>query len=781
MKRTNPVLLATAASGFALATIGCDAATATTAAQPLATEGPLEGAIALRVPGMEVTLAPTADGEHRVVDGASGVGVGFRLRGARRAPIRAIDQGAFAYDDAIDGAWIEQRARAHGVEDLFHFAARPREERVTYDVDVRGAAGLRHVGNVLELLDERGVPRLRVDPPSLVDATGRVLAARLDVEGCAFDADPRSPIGRALVDKRTDACVVSVDWSRSGAAYPLVLDPAWVTAGNMTEARADHTVTAIAGGAIAIGGTAIPALAEIYDATEHVWTPTGGLVHDRRRHAAASLPDGSVLVAAGWSTETGETLREAERYDRTTGVFTKEGVLSVGRTLPQVAVGAGGRVAIIGGLDWVDGTPYESGVVIATADVFDPATNTWATSGPDIPRTSGFAAALPDGRILVGGGTSQWLDPFAGEPLPDEELEDVSIFDPASLTWSAAANLLQARYSADAIALANGKVLVFGGWDNGFGAVHKTEIYDPADDTWTATADQSELDRLNSFGVRMPNGAVMVTGGCCTLRATEVFLGGAWQLVEKLSVPRNGPRGALLENGEILVAGGWDATLDPLDSSELFVRLANGLACTSAVECGSAVCSEGICCDVACADPCMSCVGKETGGPDGACLPVIEGRADPTLACVDTLANSCGTTGRCDGAGACARYPAGTTCAASACETGAGQCDDAGNCSCASPTCSVDGRFYGQTDCAPYRCDGSGCGASCATSTACANGYVCDATGHCIVESPPAPAGDGCDVSTAATSSGSAGALALASAALVLSIQRRRAARRGAR
>jgi hypothetical protein len=87
----------------------------------------------------------------------------------------------------------------------------------------------------------------------------------------------------------------------------------------------------------------------------------------------------------------------------------------------------------------------------------------------------------------------------------------------------------------------------------------------------------------------------------------------------------------------------------------------------------------------------------------------------------------------------------------------------------------VDKRFYGKTDCAPYLCTGNGCGSSCATSSACAKGFVCDKTGHCVVEEAAPAAPEGCAVTTSAAGSG--GALALAFAALVASLRRLRARR----
>src|SRR5687767_10608314 len=55
----------------------------------------------------------------------------------------------------------------------------------------------------------------------------------------------------------------------------------------------------------------------------------------------------------------------------------------------------------------------------------------------------------------------------------------------AIVAWTTAGALTQARYIHTATLLANGKVLVVGGYNNG--ALASAELYDPATDVWTTT------------------------------------------------------------------------------------------------------------------------------------------------------------------------------------------------------------------------------------------------------------------------------------------------------
>ncbi|HEY0708356.1 MAG TPA: hypothetical protein VGG33_16235 [Polyangia bacterium] len=139
-----------------------------------------------------------------------------------------------------------------------------------------------------------------------------------------------------------------------------------------------------------------------------------------------------------------------------------------------------------------------------------------------------------------------------------------------------------------------------------------------------------------------------------------------------------------------------------------------GESCTNGAQCASGHCVEGVCCDAACTELCRSCV--VTGFP-GICRPVVAG-ADPRNECPDDGAPTCGRTGQCDGAGACERYAAGTTCAPSVCsangQVSGGRCM-AGSCQ--------------QTllrNCFPYACTFS---MSC--QTFCPNNFLCAAGATC--------------------------------------------------
>jgi hypothetical protein len=143
---------------------------------------------------------------------------------------------------------------------------------------------------------------------------------------------------------------------------------------------------------------------------------------------------------------------------------------------------------------------------------------------------------------------------------------------------------------------------------------------------------------------------------------------------------------------------------------------ANGATCAAGADCFSGNCTEGFCCKDA---SCGSCATCALAGQQGTCKPVPAGGSDPAGVCLNMAVATCGTTGVCDGAGACATYAAGTTCMPSTCAAStltAYTCGPANQC-----TPHV-------TDCTPFACDGTAaCKASCAGPSDCAATFVCNA------------------------------------------------------
>jgi hypothetical protein len=106
---------------------------------------------------------------------------------------------------------------------------------------------------------------------------------------------------------------------------------------------------------------------------------------------------------------------------------------------------------------------------------------------------------------------------------------------------------------------------------------------------------------------------------------------------------------------------------------------------------------------------------------------VPAGMPDPRGICTDQGASSCGTNGKCDGAGQCQSYAPGTVCSAASCPIGSSVLAHQGACS-ATGTCDAL-----SSTCVPYLCGPSNaCGFSCMSDADCAPPAHCNiAAGTC--------------------------------------------------
>jgi hypothetical protein len=152
---------------------------------------------------------------------------------------------------------------------------------------------------------------------------------------------------------------------------------------------------------------------------------------------------------------------------------------------------------------------------------------------------------------------------------------------------------------------------------------------------------------------------------------------------------------------------------------------ANGLACSTGGQCISGNCVDGVCCGSASCPACQAC---NLSG-NGACSPVAAGTTAPVSFCPDEGPSSCGSNGKCDGAGGCQKYPNGTGCSNATCPAGSGTLTMAGTCMggvCSKPTSS----------CSPYFCNGSAaCQTTCSSNGDCqGSNYCTGAGGTCVAK-----------------------------------------------
>jgi N-acetylneuraminic acid mutarotase len=198
----------------------------------------------------------------------------------------------------------------------------------------------------------------------------------------------------------------------------------------------------------------------------------------------------------------------------------------------------------------------------------------WTSTGSmNTARASHTAIVLPNGFVLVAGGTGE-----TGNALASSEL-----YNPAAGTWSTTGNLHVARVTAQSVLLPNGMVLTMGGCINNdclSSTTRSAEIYNPASGTWTVTGFMRTA-RAEFVAVLLPSRKVLVAGGCtsydangCVAVTTAAELydpaSGTWTSTGAMRAARMAMTGTVLRTGKALIAGGQTAASDALGSSELY-------------------------------------------------------------------------------------------------------------------------------------------------------------------------------------------------------------------
>jgi N-acetylneuraminic acid mutarotase len=239
------------------------------------------------------------------------------------------------------------------------------------------------------------------------------------------------------------------------------------------------------------------------------------------------------------------------------GTWSLAGSRTVASFFPSVTVLTDGRVLVAGGcgsfLD--DNCP----TVLATAELFNPATGTWSATGSmSVARVDHTATRLLDGRVLVASGCGP--SGFGACDLAQIRTS-AELYNPATGTWSPTGSTSVGSFGFIATRLLDGRVLIAGGGPNSTSA----ELYDPTTGTWSPTGSTS-VSRINGTATRLRDGRVLVLGGGPNGTSAELYdpATGTWSVTGSTSACCFGGA-TLLMDGTVLVTGGPNGT-----SAELY-------------------------------------------------------------------------------------------------------------------------------------------------------------------------------------------------------------------
>jgi len=223
----------------------------------------------------------------------------------------------------------------------------------------------------------------------------------------------------------------------------------------------------------------------------------------------------------------------AELYDPTTDSFTPTGSLSVNRYGKTATLLLDGRVLMTGGYDC--GRGGEDGIW-PTAEIYDPATGTFSATGPMVTgREFHTATLLADGRVLIAGG-------FTAPP-------------PAAAGGITLASIRTAESATSVLATA--------------------EIYDPTTGRFRKTGSMSTF-RDHHTATRLDDGRVLVVGGggegYASSESADVYdpATGEFSETGSLETGRWLHTATLLADGRVLVLGGRSPQDSVYDSAELY-------------------------------------------------------------------------------------------------------------------------------------------------------------------------------------------------------------------
>jgi hypothetical protein len=378
------------------------------------------------------------------------------------------------------------------------------------------------------------------------------------------------------IDSETITATDTATASISGTSSSIrVAAPQFQATGSMETPRVYNTATLLANGEVLIAGGSngvdVVSSAELFNPQTGSFTPTGSMNTGRSIHTATLLQNGKVLITGG-SDDTGP-LATAELYDPSNGTFTPTGSMETARQGGTATLLNSGKVLVTGGLNLSS--------AVALAELYDPNSGTFTPTGNmTTTRYYHTAILLSDGDVLISGGAQGGGNNCS--------LVVAELYNSSNGTFKATGNMDTAQVF-DAVTLLNGgNVLVGGGFGSCGPPLSTVELFDPGAGTFTVTGNMTTARARETATVRN-NGTVLVTGGVSeinvppgcigscqqdllSISSAELFdpIAGTFAAISDMTTARANHTATLLNNGAVLITGGFDVNGNGLATAELY-------------------------------------------------------------------------------------------------------------------------------------------------------------------------------------------------------------------
>ena len=535
--------------------------------------------------GLVALLPESSTDTLRIEARPSGRRIRVRRTGGGRSEARRAG-GAVVYADEAASVDTVIFARGAAVEELL--IVRAPGEPLTYELEVPPGSRLAQADpRVVDVRDSLGSSWMRLRADAAWDSAGNVLIPELLLDG-----------------ETIEVRVPGVE------RWPVVVDPAWELSDRMVDGRRHHAGILLGTGGVLVAGGCFSndcdegawSSAEIYNVARGTFSTTGSMSVARHSFSAVRLPSGKVLVAGGCPDRCDTPHSSAELFDPAAnggvGAFEPAAPLGTARYGATATLLPTKKVLIAGG----QRNPFSA---LDSTELYDPPSDTFSPGGMLTSHRSLHTATLMlDGKVLLAGGSSssvaELYDPLSNTSVATGSmvrarrehaatllrdgrvlftggchLSSCSVLSSAEIydagTFSAAGSMAKLHRRHRSVLLPSGKVLVASGCgafcNTNEGPIPDVEIYDPscAGPSCFSQTEPLRQPRKEASLTVLPTGRVVMIGGAgkgASARSAELFEpndqidAGTFTAIASMVKPRAAHSATLLNNGQVLLAGG---------------------------------------------------------------------------------------------------------------------------------------------------------------------------------------------------------------------------------